>query len=687
MELIERTQTGAPGTAGVGGRRLRRAVSALAWALLLLLSALTDMLFVGRMAGESASALAGLGLCRPLILLLAAFAVLAGLGGARSAARSTGKDGREAAEKALGNSVTLLLILSAVLTPALRLLPEELLCALGAGGKALFYASAYLRVYSLGTVFVLLTLGLSAFVALRGFPTAGLLAMRAGVLANAALDALFIFGYDLGVVGAAWGTVASQALSAALLLAFFMGKKSPVRLRLTYMRPDKEALRGCLGAGFLPFLPLAAESATLAYFNVALFKYLDEAAVGAMALVSGVLALFFLPLAGFALGALPALRQGFAAKRPDRIKGAVLLLLGVCALYAFGLWGVVQLWPQGFVRLFCDDVGLLYAAASALRLYFAAACVLGVQLTFQAVLVALGRVKSAVFIALLHRALLISFIYVLPGLLLQTLGRSAVWLAAPAADAVSTLLAGAIFLPGFRGALAQSVDEHWQSGFFRFLRKAILLCTGPMKTVWEEPFSGAPSVFVCNHDRAFGPIAMNVQFEHCTNIRPWINAQVLSEREAPAYIREDYWWDPNKWYAPILSRTLAYFYALLIPPILRWADCVPVYHNTGVMSTLRASVKTLSDGKHLLLFPERPAGFRQYGTEISSGFVSVGKLYYGREKQSVHFYPAWVDWKGREIQVGKPLVYDPTVKYEEQAAAIASAIEDFFAQRAQLSGQ
>ncbi|MEL7603808.1 MAG: MATE family efflux transporter, partial [Bacillota bacterium] len=474
---------------------------------------------------------------------------------------------------------------------------------------------------------------------------------------------------------------------AALLLGFLARKTGAPRLKLARMRLDKEAVRGCLTAGFLPFLLLAAEGTALACLNASLYKYGGEAALGAMAVASGVLALFFLPLMGLALGAVPALRRSFAARRPEQIKRAALLVLAACALYALALWCAIQLWPQGFVRIFSGDGGLLRAAMPALRLYFAVACVLGVQLGLEAVLAALGRVKSACLLVLLHRALLICFVFLLPGFNLAISGLDAVWLAVPAADAVSVLLAAALFIPGFRGALAQSVDEHWQSGFFRFLRKAILLFTGPMKTVWEEPFSRAPSVFVCNHDRAFGPIAMNVQFERCTDIRPWINAQMLSEREAPAYIREDYWWDPNKWYAPILSHTLAYFYALLVPPILRGADCVPVYHDTGVMSTLRASVKTLADGKHLLLFPEKPEGFRQYGTEISSGFVSVGKLYYGREKQSVHFYPAWVDWKGREIRVGKPLAYDPSAKYDEQAAAIASAIEDFFARCAQQPGQ
>lgn len=222
-------------------------------------------------------------------------------------------------------------------------------------------------------------------------------------------------------------------------------------------------------------------------------------------------------------------------------------------------------------------------------------------------------------------------------------------------------------------------ESHKQSGFFRFLRKMIRIFTKPMKTVWEAPFEESPSIFVCNHDRAFGPIAMNAHFELCEEIRPWINAQVLSPKNAPAYIRKDYWWDLNKWYSPILSYTAAYLYALLLPLILHGSDCIPVYHDTGVISTLRNSVKMLKDGKHLLLFPEHPTGYHTYGEKIFDGFVSVGKLYYARTKEIVNFYPTHVDWKAKIITVGKPIAYDPSVKYEQQAAATCSAIEEYFA--------
>jgi len=220
--------------------------------------------------------------------------------------------------------------------------------------------------------------------------------------------------------------------------------------------------------------------------------------------------------------------------------------------------------------------------------------------------------------------------------------------------------------------------DHSQSRLYRFLRGLIRVFTKKMDTVWETPFEGKPSIFVCNHDRAFGPIAMCAHFELSEDVRPWINAQVLSAKESPEYIRHDYWWNLDKWYSPILAHTLVYLYALIVPPILRGSDCVPVYHDTGVVATLRRSIKTLADGKHLLLFPEHPTGFREYGGEIFDGFVSVGRLFYGRTKQIADFYPTFVDWDKKKIFVGSPIHYDPTVKYEEQVSQTAAAVKEFF---------
>lgn len=217
-----------------------------------------------------------------------------------------------------------------------------------------------------------------------------------------------------------------------------------------------------------------------------------------------------------------------------------------------------------------------------------------------------------------------------------------------------------------------------QSRTYRFVRKAVRLFTKKMKTVWQTPFTNGPSVFICNHDRAFGPIAMCGHFELYKDVSPWINAQVLSTKAMPAYVRKDFWWKPGKWYSKICDYTLAYLCALILPPILRGSACIPVYHDTQVIKTLKMSVNALKSGRHLVLFPEKPTGYCQYDDEIVSGFVSIGRLYYRRTKQILNFYPTFIDWKNKIISVAKPIAYDPLAVPEEFAKVVAAEVEAHF---------
>ncbi|MDR1131593.1 MAG: polysaccharide biosynthesis C-terminal domain-containing protein [Oscillospiraceae bacterium] len=684
MAIAQSHKTGAPLREKARKPGTGLALTLAAAQLANLLYVLSDRIYLGHMAGTGRAALTGAGLGIPFIMLLPAFAWLVGMGAApRAAALRDGGD-PAGAERLLGSSLTLLLIVSAILTPLFQVSYGELVSAFGVSGESAAYAGEYLRVFSLGTVFILITSGLSPFIAAQGGAGFLLKAALIGTASNLILDPVFIFALKLGVRGAALSNVLSQALAAAYILASLTGKKRTVRLRFENLRLKFGLMLPCLGAGLVPFLLQAAEGASLLCFNAGLSAYGGEPAVGTMAVLAGLTQLFSLPLAGLAQAALPALRRDFAAGEAAKLKRTFSRLLAAALLYSVALWAAVSLWPQLFARLFSPDQKLAETAAPVIRLFFSVSCLTGLRYACLSGLAAVSEKPRGVFTGAVtgRGLLLLPLICLLPALPLQVSGAAAVYLSGPAAELLLAALTLARFSPRFGRALrlcAGEADPHAQSGLFRFLRKAILIFTGPMETVWEEPFSGRPAIFVCNHDRAYGPIAMNVHFELAGDLRSWINAQVLSVKEAPAYIREDYWWDTGKWYSPILGHTLVWFYTLIIPPILRGADCIPVYHDTGVISTLRNSVKMLADGKQLLLFPEQPTGYHKYAEKIFDGFVSVGRLYYARERASVSFYPTYVDWKKRQIRVGKPLIYDPAVKYEAQTAAICAGIEAFLA--------
>ena len=199
-----------------------------------------------------------------------------------------------------------------------------------------------------------------------------------------------------------------------------------------------------------------------------------------------------------------------------------------------------------------------------------------------------------------------------------------------------------------------------------------------MRTIWHRPFDGEPAVFVCNHDSAYGPMAMCAHFDQKAIIRPWINAQVLSPRQVPAYVRQDFWWPRNRWYTKILDYTLVYPVSLLLPAIVHGSACVPVYHNENVEKTFAGSVDALSNGYSLILFPERPTDYKAYDERIYSGFTALGRMFKGGDSAGLKFYPTYVDWTGKEIRVGAPITYDASGEHREQSIKVLNGVQDFF---------
>jgi hypothetical protein len=146
----------------------------------------------------------------------------------------------------------------------------------------------------------------------------------------------------------------------------------------------------------------------------------------------------------------------------------------------------------------------------------------------------------------------------------------------------------------------------------------------------------------------------------------------------PAYVRGDFWWPRDRWYTKILDYTAAYIAALLLPAILRGSACIPVYHDSGVITTLKDSVDALKNGHPIILFPEHPTGYREYGRDVMTGFTSLGKLTQRRTGQAVKFYPTYIDWKARKIYVAAPLTYDKDLPHADQEEAISTGVELFF---------
>ena len=459
---MQQSKTEALGQAPVGKLLLKLAAPAIAAQIINLLYNLVDRMYIGHIQPTDTVgrvALTGVGVCLPLILIISAFAALAGQGAAPRASIFMGKGENDRAEEVLGNAVTALVALSVVLTVVFFVFAEPMLLAFGAndgtGGtdNTLVYGVSYLRIYALGTVFVLVTLGLNTFISAQGFTTTSMLTVLIGAVCNIALDPVFIFALDMGVAGAALATILSQAVSMVWILLFLTGRKTTLKIRLKYLRPRWKVLLPNLALGLSPFIMMSTESLITVCFNTSLRKYGSDLAVGAMTILSSVMQFSMLPLQGLTQGAQPIVSYNYGARQPDRVKKTFFYTL-ICALiFSVSLWAGVQLAPTAFIHIFNDAPELVEVAVPALKLYMATACLFGAQIACQQTFVAIGNAKSSLFLALLRKIiLLIPLIYLLPAIL-PLEKTTAVYLAEPVADTLAVITTVTMFTIQFRHAL------------------------------------------------------------------------------------------------------------------------------------------------------------------------------------------------------------------------------------------
>ena len=212
------------------------------------------------------------------------------------------------------------------------------------------------------------------------------------------------------------------------------------------------------------------------------------------------------------------------------------------------------------------------------------------------------------------------------------------------------------------------------SKFYNALIRLVRFALPDMETVWEEPFDGEEAVFCPNHAASFGPIAMCAFFSLRDQCHPWLNAGIMERKEIPAYVRQDYWWEPGCFFEPLLNMTLPYLMALLLPPILGSVPGVPVYHDNRVIRTFRKSLEYVAQGHHLVIFSEQPAGHGSSEMELNRGFLQVAPLICKRTGKALKFYPVHVDRAARRITVSKPVPYDPALPLKEQEDGIIQAL-------------
>jgi len=441
------------GEGSVGRLLLRLSLPAIVAQLVNLLYNMVDRIYIGHIPETGDLALTGLGLCFPIIMIVTAFSQLIGGGGAPRVAIHMGKGENEEAEKILGSGAATLVLIALVITILLETAGIPILKLFGASDQTLPYALDYMRIYVIGTICVMISLGLNSFITTQGFSKDAMKTVIIGAICNIILDPIFIFVFDMGVKGAALATIISQGISAIWVLRFLTGKKSILHIKRKYFRIDGQIMKPVLALGISPFIMSATESAINIAFNMQLSRFGGDVAVGAMTILCSIMQLQMMPVQGVSQGAQPIMSYNFGAGNMDRVKKTYKLLLLCCLGYTMIFWAAAQLFPQVFVGIFNKSPELLETTIWALRIYMAVSGMFGIQMAVQQTFVSLGQAKLSLFIACLRKIiLLIPLIFILPLAFQDKV--FAVFLAEPVSDFISVTVAATLFMLNIKKILS-----------------------------------------------------------------------------------------------------------------------------------------------------------------------------------------------------------------------------------------
>ena len=409
------------------------------------LYSVVDKMYIGRLPDIGADALAGVGITFPFIMIVSAFAMLAGMGGAPLCSIARGEGDINGAEKIMGCSMAFLLALGVGVTVLSLAIKGPALYWFGATPEIYAYADQYISIYLLGSLFVMMTLGMNPFINSQGFSRTGMITVALGAVINIILDPVFMFALGMGVRGAALATILSQAASALWVVAFLRGKQCILRLRREYIRLDKAIIGRVAALGASTCTMNITESIVSIACNQTLSIFGGKTYLSVMTVISSVRQVLMMPVSGFGQGMQPVMGFNYGAKRYDRVRHCFRFTTVVSAVYASCVCLATLLFPEFFIRLFNADPALVEAGVPALRLYFCLFFMLSLQMAGQYSFVALGKSRQATFFSLLRKAFIVApMALLLPRF--TSLGVMGVFAAEPISDFLGSTACFVTFL-------------------------------------------------------------------------------------------------------------------------------------------------------------------------------------------------------------------------------------------------
>lgn len=422
---------------GVGKNILAAALPMLVAQILNLLYNIVDRVYIARIPQVGTAALGAVGLCFPLIVIISAFANLFGSGGAPIFSIHRGKKEDTRANQIMNTSFTMLCIAAILLMAIGMLFAHPFLILFGASEKALVFAYPYLMLYLIGTLPSMIAVGMNPFINAQGYSTMGMLSVAIGALANLLLDPLFIFAFGLGVCGAAIATVISQTLSAAFVL-YFLTRRSELQVRLLKKEEFSVSLghaKNIVSLGTAGFIMQLTNSLVTICCNHVLSSTGGDIYISVMTIVSSVRQLVETPIYAMNEGTSPILSYNYGARRPARVRKAMLVMSALVLGYTAIMWSVILLEPGALIRIFSSDETLIRDAVPALKQYFAAFIFMDCQYIGQTVFKSLNKKKQAIFFSLLRKVVIVvPLTYFMPYTL--HMGTAGVFLAEPVSNVI-----------------------------------------------------------------------------------------------------------------------------------------------------------------------------------------------------------------------------------------------------------
>lgn len=441
------------GTSPIGSLVLSMALPAVIAQIVNVLYNIVDRMYIGHIPEVGTNALTGLGIAFPILMLISAFSAFVGSGGAPLASIQLGKGNRKEAEKILGNGVTMLLAFSVILTIGFMIFKEPLLYAFGASDETIVYALQYITIYLCGTVFVQAAIGLNTFITCQGQARVAMFSVLIGAIINIVLDPIFIFTFNMGVRGAAVATVLSQACSAIWVIYFLMSKKSSIRIKTNYLKPNWKIIGSIAALGISPFVMQATESLITVVFNSGLQKYGGDLYVGSMTILQSVMQLFVLPVQGITMGTQPIVSYNYGARNFDRVKQTIKYVTKITFTVTCLCTVAAILVPTMFAGMFTSQPELLELCAKVMPIFMGGIWIFGIQMSCQSAFMAMGQAKISLFLALLRKViLLVPLALILP----KFFGVMSIYYAEPIADILAALTTGILFVLTFKKILAKA---------------------------------------------------------------------------------------------------------------------------------------------------------------------------------------------------------------------------------------